>query len=236
MSEIVDVVGQETLEAFAAAPKFNRWLYSKFARYVGYNVLEIGAGLGNITECINAGRIIATDYSDGYVDFLTDKFAARAEVMVWKYDLVDTNIDLFADKSIDTVICSNVLEHVEDDRKALQNLHGILAENGRLVLLVPYSMALYCEYDRLLGHYRRYTRRGLRQVLEENHFVVRRMFLFNFFGGIGWFVTGKILKRSTLAPRSIALFETLVPLLQVIEKWGVPFGASLVCVAEKVRR
>jgi len=228
-----DMVGENALMAFSEAPRFNDWLYRKIEPYVGHRILEIGAGIGNLTGCIRAEKVIATDYSDVYLNVLRGKFVSAAHITIDRFDLSGDDPSRFSSEQIDTVICLNVLEHVEDDDAGVRLIRNVLIPGGRLLLLVPYSQALYCDYDKQLGHYRRYTRTSVRDVVSRNGFTVERVFLFNLFGGIGWYVTGKIFHRSHLNPGSIRAFERFVPLFQRIEFFGAPFGASVICIARK---
>jgi len=228
-----DMVGEDALLAFSEAPRFNHWLYSKIEPYVGHRILEIGAGIGNLTRCISAEKIIATDYSDRHLNTLRRKFVSAAHITIARFDLSGDDPSRFSSEQLDTVICLNVLEHVEDDDAGVRLLRDVLIPGGRLILLVPYSQALYCDYDKQLGHFRRYTRANVRDVVKRNGFTVERVFLFNLFGGIGWYVTGKIFHRSHLNSGSIQIFERFVPLFQRIEFFGAPFGASVICIARK---
>jgi SAM-dependent methyltransferase len=228
-----DTVGEDALLAFSEAPRFNQWLYRKIEPYVGHRIIEIGAGIGNLTGYIRAETVIATDYSDRYLNVLRGKYVSAAHITIDRFDLSGDDPTRFSSEQIDTVICLNVLEHVEDDDAGVRLMRDVLSPGGRLLLLVPYSQALYCNYDKQLGHFRRYTRTSVRDVVSRNGFTVERVFLFNFFGGLGWYVTGKIFHKSHLNPGSVRAFERFVPLFQRIEFFGTPFGASVICIARK---
>ena len=219
--------------AFSESPRFNQWLYHKIEPYVGNRILEIGAGIGNLTGCIRAEKVIATEYSDRYLNVLQGKFVSATHITIDRFDLSGDDPSRFSSEQIDTVICLNVLEHMEDDGASVRLMHDVLIPGGRLLLLVPYSQALYCNYDKQLGHFRRYTRTSIRDVVSRNGFTVERVFLFNLFGGLGWYVTGKIFHGSHLNPGSVRAFERFVPLFQRIESFGAPFGASVICIARK---
>jgi len=228
-----DAVGEETLLALSEAPLFNRGLYSKIEKYVGRRILEIGAGIGNITECIRAEKILATDYSDRYLDILRGKFRNAQHISIKRLDLSGDDPSRFALEKIDTVLCLNVLEHIKDQNTGVRLIRDILIPGGRMILLVPYSQSLHCDIDKKLGHFRRYSRASVRDVVSRNGFTVERVFLFNLFGGIGWYIHGKIHRGSLLSPRSIRAFERFVPLFRLIEFLGTPFGASVICVGRK---
>ncbi len=234
MMEQPDVVGYQTLEAFNDAPKFNRWLYDTMSPFVGSSVLEIGSGIGNITSLIKAEKILATDYSEQYVAVLKQKFAGDSRIRIERLDAGDGgDFRKLKNTPVDTILCSNVLEHIKDDQATVHNFFQVLCPGGRLLLLVPFSEKLYCGYDEELGHFRRYSRRSVRAVVEKNGFTVEKIFLFNFFGGIGWFLLGKVLKRRQLNGGAIGLYEKFVPVFSLLEKFGTPFGASVICIARK---
>ena len=65
---------------------------------------------------------------------------------------------------LDTVMCANVLEHVEDDELAVRNLLSSLEAGGRLLLYLPAHQALFGVMDELAGHYRRYDQNDLRRI------------------------------------------------------------------------
>ncbi len=229
----MDETGYLTLELLNEAKGFNEWMYSKIETYIGTNVLEIGSGIGNLTANIKAQKIYATDYSEEYVAILKDKFRDNKRIIPSHLDISQSKANIV--DNIDTIVCLNVLEHIEDHYSAVRNMNKSLIPGGTLILLVPYSNILYSKLDELLGHFRRYTKKKLAGVVESGGFTVKKMFYFNLPGGIGWFVRGKILKEKTLSKTSIQAFEKLIPLFKIIEWFGVPFGASLICVASKIK-
>lgn len=228
-----DAIGEDALLALSEAPKFNRWMFTKIRQYIGDRVLEVGAGIGNITKWIRAEKIFATDCSDRRVDTLREKFVSAPHVTVDRFNLAGEDRSRFSSEKIDTVLCLNVLEHIEKDDESVRLMSDLLVPSGRLILLVPFSQTLYCEIDRQLGHFRRYSRERIREVVSGNGFTVERIFLFNLFGGIGWYVHGKIFRGSKLNPGLVHAFEKFVPLFRIIEFCGTPFGASIVCIARK---
>jgi ubiquinone/menaquinone biosynthesis C-methylase UbiE len=229
-----DQVGFKALQKLSDAKKFNKWMYSKITQYIRGNVLEIGAGIGNLTELIKSDRLYPTDISSNYLSILMKKFSNKNNIFPFKLD-ISTSYQIPIQEKINTIVCLNVLEHIEDDNKALKNMRNILATNGTLIILVPFSNLLYSNLDHLLGHFRRYTKRTLTNVVQSNGFEVNKIFYFNFFGGVGWFISGKFLKKKELSKKSILVFEKLVPFFKLLESMGSPFGASLICIAKKTK-
>lgn len=135
---------------------------------------------------------------------------------------------------IDTIVCSNVLEHMGDDDSVLENFYQLLPVGGRLIVLVPALKVLYNVLDRELGHFRRYGKKELIQKLTVNGFKVRQLTFFNLFGILGWFMNGTLLRRRLLPVKQVRIFNMIVPLFIRVEK-VIPTlaGQSLIAVGEK---
>jgi 2-polyprenyl-3-methyl-5-hydroxy-6-metoxy-1,4-benzoquinol methylase len=224
-----------TLSILEEASAYNRWIFDKVKPWLGKGILEVGCGIGNLTGLLlQAGKVVASDMNLQYLQKIDEKFGDLPNlsgVLLW-----DIQQDLSSDLplSIDTILCSNVLEHVEDDKAVLARFYRLLPQGGRVVLLVPALRILYNTFDRGLGHFRRYTKRELIQKLQRNHFHICSLNYFNFFGIFGWFFNGTLLRRSLLPARQVRKFNQFVPLMIRIERW-VPtlIGQSLIAVGQK---
>ena len=138
-----------------------------------------------------------------------------------------------ADERFDTIICLNVLEHVRDDGRSLAVMRALLRSGGRLLLLVPALPAIYGTLDTALGHHRRYTPRELREKFSTAGLTMRHLEYFNLAGILGWWFTGRVLRRSLIPAASLALYDALVPLfrLERLLPWRV--GQSLIAIGER---
>src|SRR5262249_9057538 len=134
---------------------------------------------------------------------------------------------------IDTIVCCNVLEHIEDDRATLTDMHDLLEPGGRLVLLVPALARLYGTLDEHLHHFRRYEKDELLQKLSEAGFAVEDCRFVNRLGVFGWYVNGKILRRRVLPRGQLRAFSLLMPFLKREVETPPTFGMSLLAVAQK---
>jgi SAM-dependent methyltransferase len=134
---------------------------------------------------------------------------------------------------LDTVICLNVLEHVRDDMLSLASVHRLLQPGGRLVLLVPAMPSLYGTLDRALGHFRRYTAAELRHVFAAAGFRLRHLEYFNLAGVPGWWLTGRVLKRTLIPTGSLRLYDALVPLFRLERFLPWRLGQSLIAIGER---
>src|SRR6202042_1631471 len=102
--------------------------------------------------------VLATDLSERCVKVLEDRFSDVPAV-----EIVSGSIDAGAQRGpFATAVLINVLEHIEDDEGALKQLAGLLEPGGRLVLWVPAFEFLYSDFDRRIGHHRRYRLPELR--------------------------------------------------------------------------
>jgi SAM-dependent methyltransferase len=212
--------------------RYNAWMFDRIRPWIGSRVLEIGSGIGNLSAfLVDRERLVLTDTREEYLARLRKRFANRANVSVAHVYLPDDDRAVRGER-FDTVICLNVLEHVADDATSLTAIRNLLAPSGRLVLLVPALPALYGTIDRALGHHRRYTRRGLTALLETARFAVPHVEYFNLAGILGWWWTGRVLRRETIPTGSLKLYDVLVPLfrLERLLPWRV--GQSLIAIGE----
>ena len=220
------------MEYLADAPRFNRWMFERIRPWIGDRVLEIGSGIGNLSQfLVDRPSVVLSDTAAEYLERLRARFADRPNVEVMRLYL-PTPEGPVAARRFDTIVCLNVLEHVTDDVGSLRAMRRLLDTRGRLVLLVPALRALYGSLDRALGHVRRYTTRELRTKFELNGFTLRRLEYFNMAGIPGWWVSGKLLGREIIPAGPLRLFDALVPLfrLERFLPWRV--GQSLIAIGE----
>lgn len=222
------------LQAVRRAKKFNRWLFSQFEEDLGDEVLEAGSGIGNLTEfLLDKKRLVCVDYEDFYVDRLEQSYGHLANFNVQRADLLcpDQMESAVRGDKVDSAMCINVMEHIEDDVAVMRNLAGVVKPGGTVVVLIPHDQDLYSGVDRALGHYRRYDEQTLRKVVEEAGLVVERIRLFNRLGGLGWRISGKVLRKETLSPGQMRVFEWLMPLAKMMDALRLHTANSIICVA-----
>ncbi|MNR80341.1 Demethylrebeccamycin-D-glucose O-methyltransferase [compost metagenome] len=227
-------VGNETLERISGAlSRYNEWMFAQLSPALGEEILEVGAGIGNLSAFVaDRRRVCLTDVNATYLNQLNDRFGQQTNVSVHAWDLGTPAPEALEPGSFDTVICLNVLEHIQDDRAALRRMVDLLKPGGHLALLVPAHAFLYNGLDEELDHFRRYSKPGLRQLLEESGFHVYKLWYFNALGALGWFVNGTLLKKKLLPSGQMTLFDRLVPFLKLERMISLPFGISLIALAE----
>ena len=227
--------GAETLHALSGAPRFNRWMADTIRPYVGDRVLEIGAGIGNLTRALIPRRscYIATDIDAEHLARLATRFQHRPNLSIRYCDLEQPAGFADLSSSVDSVICLNVLEHIENDIEGLRNIHSVLQEGGRAIILVPHGQEVFGTLDVALGHYRRYSHEELKGKMEQVGFRVERILNFNRISRPPWYVSGRILKRTTLGSGQMKLFDRFVWLWRRIDSHLPWPPTSIIAIAVK---
>jgi glycosyltransferase involved in cell wall biosynthesis len=226
--------GYITLKRMEGLSRYNDWIWESIAPYVGDRVLEVGAGIGNMTRMMYGRElIVATDIGVSYLQILRNRFARNPTIEVARLDLNTDDHLALEHYAFDSVVCLNVLEHIEDDRGALRRLYQLLTPGGRLLLFVPADQSLFGTMDTQVGHFRRYSRDELRELIESAGFTAGPITYQNWFGRFGWWLNGRVFKRSHLPSGQSKLFDVFVPLLRFFEPRNLRNGLSLVAVATK---
>lgn len=234
-SDIYVDPGPETLHALAGAPRFNEWMADTIRPYVGDKILEIGAGIGNLSYKLLPRRkkYMATDLDEEHLARLHNRFQHRPNVGTKKCDLVAREDFRDLKEGFDTVVCLNVVEHVEDDLEGLRNIHSALEPGGRAIILVPHDQRIFGTLDVALGHYRRYKHSELKERMEQAGFTVERILEFNRVSRYPWYVSGKILKRTALSPFQMRVFDQFVGLWRVIDRFLPWPPTSIIAIGRK---
>lgn len=238
--EATDPTGLETLEIISQAAAFNRWMYQTIRPFLQGEILEIGSGIGNISEFLiqDGFTVTLSDYDANYCTRLTDRYKGRKRVQdVMRIDLQHPDFySAYAhiQARYDTVFLLNVIEHIPDDQKAIRHCASLLKPAGRLILLAPAFSFLYSRLDKELGHHRRYTKTSLTQQLKREGFALLHQQYFNALGMAGWFCFGKLAGRKQLTAPAFRAFNMLVPLARLLDRlmnrWA---GLSVIAVGEK---
>jgi 2-polyprenyl-3-methyl-5-hydroxy-6-metoxy-1,4-benzoquinol methylase len=236
-----DPVGFKTLETFSDAPAINRWLYSKINDEIQGRVLEIGSGIGNISEMLlkDFSSVTLSDLRSEYCQILEQKFPGHAHVQgIYTLDLSSPDFNtryVQLLEKFDTVIALNVIEHISDDLAAINNAKSLLRDNGKLIILVPAFPLLFNSLDRELGHYRRYKKSQLKKLAEAAGLKNSKCIYFNAAAIMGWWVSGRLLKEKIISPSKLQFYNMLVPLFKILDVLVSPFfGISLISTSLKI--
>ncbi|MBN1515591.1 glycosyltransferase [Candidatus Sumerlaeota bacterium] len=227
-------VGAQTLHKLIGFDDYNREIFKHVEPHLGRNIMEAGSGIGSLAPLMRKFKSITlTDVSDYYLDVLSAAYKRDSNIHVRKYDLMNHDPE-FEKLGIDTIVTSNVLEHIENDEQALHNFFKILKPGGRAVILVPAHMALYSDLDKNLEHFRRYGKADLTGKLRSAGFEIERVKYFNAVGAIGWWVSGKLFRAGEIAGHHVSMQKILMPISRLVDAiTGPPFGLSVIVVARK---
>jgi SAM-dependent methyltransferase len=239
-TESSDPIGSETLGNIGEAGGFNKWMYSAISPYLQGKILEIGSGLGNISGFLleDKQNVTLSDLRPEYCNYLSEHFKESKSLdRVVRIDIAGKDFDTAYGHllgTFDSLFALNVIEHIEDDSKALQNCKKLLKEQGSIIILVPSYQWLYCSFDRELGHFRRYSRQSLKNMAKVSGFEVNNLFSFNATGLGGWFLFGKLLNNRQIKEGQMKLFDNFVFLFRLIDTILFhKFGLSLILIARK---
>jgi SAM-dependent methyltransferase len=221
----------------ADAKNYISWILDSFAAYFAPPVLEIGVGHGSYAGILREyGDYIGVDIDTSSVE------EARQRFPNLDFRIVDITgpelITVANERKVRTIVCLNVIEHIEDDAKAVSNLAEALQPGGHLLIIVPALELLFNDLDRLAGHHRRYSRDQMQSRLAAAGLDVVRCDYFNSVGGLGW-LANRALRHGSLNDKAvnsqISLFDKwLVPLSRLADPATRRFfGQSVIAVGRK---
>ena len=220
----------------ARAKPYFLWQLEQFKPYLGESVLDVGCGIGNFTEILmDKKRYIGIDYDSKMIEEMRVQYAGKNNVKFIQADVTNQEeMGRLKDKEPDSILCVNVLEHIENDIVALNNMLAILPPNGHLCIIVPAFQFLYGTLDSLDGHFRRYNKRLLSDKLNNLPGRLVRQYYFNMIGSLGWFLKGKIFREKTQSDANYEIMNLLIPIFSKMERvFQPPFGMSLVTILRK---
>lgn len=231
----VGATGHHTLARMGELSGYSKELFLEVQSSLTDHVLDLGAGTGNLSRFVlDRSRVVLADRDPVYLTILERRFGSFENVRVARVDLdAFTGAKDIAPLGVDSVMCFNVLEHVEDDERALRELAAGLPSGAKLALVVPSMRTLFSKLDTELGHFRRYERQELIDKLTRAGFTVEKCRFFNWIGAVGWYVYGKLLGRAHITKVATRGY-TLVSRLRTLEgTQGFSFGLSLIVTAVK---
>ena len=205
------------LEAMSFAVNYHQWIVDELAPFFGQNVVEVGAGVGDLTALL-----LQTDIKHLYAfEPASNLFPLLARNMQGQSRLTTIN-DYFkpelAPDVIDSVLYINVLEHIRNDLTELLMVNRALRNGGHLLLFVPALQWLFSKADLSMGHFRRYYRRDLVKLVEDTGFSIEKAHYFDISGILPWYLNFVVLKNSFNAS-SVALYDKIVvPAVRLLEK------------------
>jgi SAM-dependent methyltransferase len=227
--------GRGLLNNLTGTPQYLSWMARVLRPYVGGTVLEVGAGIGNITARLMGRRLryVAAEKDPLYLHALRNRFLRTPNVTVRSLDPGLHSDFRELEGLFDTALCLNVLEYLDQPSITIAALHDTLRRDGILLVLVPQSPGLYASIDHTLGHKRRFLLEELRQMLEGAGFRVERIHHLNKISAPSWWLYGRLLKRKYINKLTLKLFDKTVWLWRRVDRIIPWRGLSLIVVARK---
>jgi SAM-dependent methyltransferase len=234
---------QRTLEVGAALPRYTSWLLEDFRPHLKGRVIEVGAGIGNISErwIGDVDEAVLVEPARNLWETLKGRVAEGKShvhaVCGMLHEVMGKTVDgaRIEPGTFDAALMVNVLEHIPDDEAVLADLYRLLKPGGALLIFVPAMPFLYGALDERVGHVRRYTKHTLSRVFEAAGFRIERMRYFDLLGMLPWFVTGRLLRRPTIGEGSAGFYDkVVVPICAFVDDVTRPrVGKNLIAIGRK---
>lgn len=226
------------LEAMQFARRYHRWIIDEIRPFFGKNVAEVGAGCGNLSQFLleeSIDSLTAFEPSSNMFDLLEKKLRSESRATLINDFFGSRNID--SGDGYDSVVYINVMEHIEDDQGEIGRAFDSLKPGGHLIIYVPALAWLYSDFDRAIGHFRRYHKSELFRLVSDQGFDVVQAKYFDSLGIIPWYLNAVLLGRS-INSKSVALYDRLaIPMLSRVERYLPPWiGKNLLVVGRKTEK
>lgn len=233
----------DNLQQWDKISRYSKWMYDVYKSHIGKRVLDIGGGVGTVINYYinNVDVCVTTELFDNDIDIMNERFKEYDYFKAYKIDITKDNIEMLKQYKFDTIICTNVIEHIENDKDVVGIMKELLIDGGKLILCAPANSKLFSYMDKNVGHYRRYDKGELVELCTYNGLKVLDNFYFNRMGMIPYYLKGKFGSdrgggfSSDLKESNSALYNIATLILEPLEKVKRPKnGISEYVIAEKI--
>ncbi len=236
-SQTQEAYAASDLETMQEARRYAAHLFSLFRPHIGSRVLEVGSGIGTMSRPLAdlAQLVVGIEPNMNCAVRVQQVMRNHPRFTLRTCHLEECDPAELASFNFDTVLCVNVLEHIEDDVAALRTFRDAVVPGGRVLIFVPAVQAAYGPLDAELGHHRRYSAASLGKAFGAAGLDLRLLRYTNPIGLLGWMFNAHVTKSRAHSLTQVRLFETLVapwalPLERVLRP---PVGLSLVAVGQR---
>jgi len=225
----------DDLETMSEARRYQAHIFSLVRPYVGARVLEVGCGIGTMTTQLLdiAQQIVCIEPNLNCAARAREALEGNDRVSIRIAHLEECNSVELQERRFDTIVCVNVLEHIQDDVRALSLFADVLTPaRGQAIIFVPAVQGIYSQHDAALGHHRRYSKAMLRAAFAAAGLDVVAMKFTNPIGLLGWMYNLYISGNTEHTSAQVRLFDRFVapwalPLEHIVPP---PVGLSLFAV------
>jgi len=235
-SEQENIGLNEAIDALESLSNYRDWMMDEFGADLHGHTVEIGAGAGNISEKLLklVPSVDAVEPSRELGQRLVARLSDNPNLNIHHAMAEDWLVEAET-ASCDSIVMINVLEHIEDDSGALRQMYRTLRPDGALLLFVPALSFLFSRLDHEHGHYRRYSKRQLREAVDAAGFSIQRAKYIDMAGILPWLIFNKWMGKTEFDPKMVGLYDRFgIPVTRCIEKLtGSPIGKNVLLVARK---
>ncbi len=231
----INYIGKE-LDIFSHAVTWKKYFKCFISPYLGNNILEVGAGIGSVTEVLHTANCQKWTClePDAHLLRILNKKIENGILPGNCQTILGIISDIDRDELFDSVLYIDVLEHIKNDRDEATHAAGRLITGGKLIVLSPAHQFLYTSFDRAIRHYRRYTKTSLQAITPSGCSLERILYL----DSMGLFLSlgnRLIMKQSIPTDRQIKFWSTyIVPISKIFDPLlGYRIGKSILAIWEK---
>ncbi|MDD4601876.1 MAG: class I SAM-dependent methyltransferase [Negativicutes bacterium] len=184
-------IGQEIQASKASF--YNHYIASHLRPHMGKKILEIGVGIGNITEALikNVESYIGIDAVEEHIQVASERFKNYPfKGFTLSVDNC-ASLNMISKEEVDTIISVNCFEHIENDESVMSWIYNWAKPGTHFIFLVPAHQLLYSGLDIQGEHFRRYNKKLMKDRIQHTGFFLEGMRYINLIGAIAWFLVGK---------------------------------------------
>ncbi|MBP7796473.1 MAG: class I SAM-dependent methyltransferase [Elusimicrobiales bacterium] len=219
----------------------NNFIYGLIKKHTirdDIKILDAGCAQGNLLLYLrNKGfkNICGIDSNKELLKQLSD-----SDIETHTMDLIKTDFD---DETFDVIVSSDIIEHIDDDMKAIHEMKRILKKDGIIIIFVPAFMSLWSYHDVINGHKRRYTLKELESKILGSGLTIQKASYWNFFMFFPNFLVRKTKSMIGFKKSDFYSFPELINLIIIyiihfenflLKYIDLPFGVSAFVVAKKI--
>ncbi len=225
------------LDSLSTIKNYYTWILQEFEPFLGRRILEIGAGIGTFSDTIlsleKVEKLFLLEPTKELMNALEKTFSGNPKIVFIPSSVEDICPEHIRDMALDAVVFVNVLEHIGDDVNILKKFSKGMNPGSRILTFSPAFQLLYGHIDATAGHYRRYTKKSIKQKFEDAGLKVVCLRYFNLLGFFSWLLFVKVLGADDFNRGKLKLYNSIIPFLQKMEKMiSPPIGQSVIAVGE----
>ena len=215
------------LEYFDSAYNFRKYQLQLIKKYLIGNLAEVGPGKGAFVnyylKFLKSVMLIEPD--NNLFKNLKKKHKNKK-----KLKIKNTTIDKIKRK-FDSIIYFDVLEHIKDDLNEIKNAKKKCKKKGFLIFSVPAYQSFYNEFDKSVGHFKRYNKNDFKKLSAKTNLKIEKLIYYDSFGFFLLLLNKLFNFSNTNLKRKIGFWNFFIPLSRLIDFVTLnKFGKSLICV------